>query len=144
MFSIKIKLCIMFIKKSSWVESWTLFWPGQFLSFWFHSVRSSTFTNGRKELYLVVSKSLSLVNAIFTLFIETSSFSTYKLSFTLRRKTQIKMLNRSMIPNQFNSFRPNPGRTEKINWNFYFHTLCYLKRFYEDLEAPQRCVEIKI
>ena len=112
----------MFIKKSR-VESWTLFWPGQFLSFWFHSVRSSTFTNGRKELYLVVSKSLSLVNAIFTLFIETSSFSTYKLSFTLRRKTQIKMLNRSMIPNQFNPFRPNPGRTEKLTEIFIF-TLC--------------------
>ena len=50
-----------------------------------------------------------------------------------------------MIPS-----RPNPGRREKINLNFYFHTsLWCLKRFYEDLkafikpfEAPQRSVKI--
>ena len=34
--------------------------------------------------------------------------------------------------NNFNTSRSNPGRREKIELNFYFHTsLCYLKRFYE-------------
>ena len=33
-----------------------------------------------------------------------------------------------------NPSRPNPGRREKINLNFYFHTsLWCLKRFYEGL-----------
>ena len=33
-----------------------------------------------------------------------------------------------------NTFRPNPGRREKINSNFYFHTsVRCLKRFYEGL-----------
>ena len=37
-------------------------------------------------------------------------------------------------PLDFNSSRPNPGREEKINSNFYFHTfLLCLKRFYEGL-----------
>ena len=47
--------------------------------------------------------------------------------------------------------RSNPGRREKINLNFYFHTsLWCLKMFYESLafikpfEAPQRSVKIKI
>ena len=35
-----------------------------------------------------------------------------------------------------NPFRPNPGRREKINLNFYFHTsLWCLKWFYEDLKG---------
>ena len=34
----------------------------------------------------------------------------------------------------FNSSRPNPGRREKINLNFLFHTPFWcLKRFYEGL-----------
>ena len=34
-----------------------------------------------------------------------------------------------------NPFRPNPGRRENINLNFYFHTsLWCLKWFYEDLK----------
>ena len=46
----------------------------------------------------------------------------------------------------FNPSRSNPGRTEKIKLNFYFHTsLWYLKTFYEGLyEAPQKSVKIKI
>ena len=33
-----------------------------------------------------------------------------------------------------NPLRPNPGRREKTNLNFYFHSsLWYLKRFYEGL-----------
>ena len=52
-----------------------------------------------------------------------------------------------------NPSRLDPGRREKINLNFYFHTsLWCLKRFYEGLlkafikpfEAPQRSVKIKI
>ena len=32
--------------------------------------------------------------------------------------------------------RPNPGQSEKIKLNFYFHTsLWCLKRFYEDLKG---------
>ena len=32
---------------------------------------------------------------------------------------------------RFNPLRPNPGRREKINLNFYFHTSMWrLKRFY--------------
>ena len=35
-----------------------------------------------------------------------------------------------------NASRPNPGRREKINLNFYFHTsLWCLKRFYEGLKG---------
>ena len=35
-----------------------------------------------------------------------------------------------------NPCRPNPGRREKINLNFYFHTsLWCLKRFYEGLKG---------
>ena len=49
-----------------------------------------------------------------------------------------------------NPLRPNPGRREKINLNFYFHTsLWCLKSFYEGLiikpfEAAQRSVKINI
>ena len=35
----------------------------------------------------------------------------------------------------FNPFRPDPGRREKINLNFYFHTLWPLNRFFEDLKG---------
>ena len=36
----------------------------------------------------------------------------------------------------FNPSRPDPGRTEKINLNFYFHTsLWCFKRFYEGLKG---------
>ena len=46
-----------------------------------------------------------------------------------------------------NPSRPDPGRREKVNLNFYFHTsLWWLKRFYEGLkpfEAPQRSVKVK-
>ena len=34
-----------------------------------------------------------------------------------------------------NPFPPDPGRTEKINLNFYFHTLWCLKRFYQVLKG---------
>ena len=52
----------------------------------------------------------------------------------------------------FNPSRPNPGRREKINLNFYIHTsLCCLKRFYggttglhKTFEAPKTSVKIKI
>ena len=51
-----------------------------------------------------------------------------------------------------NSSRPDPGRKEKINLNFYFDTsLRFLRRFNESLkafikpfEAPQRSVKILI
>ena len=53
-----------------------------------------------------------------------------------------------------NPLRPNPGRREKINLNFYFHTsLRCFKRLYEGLkglhktfsvQTPQRSVKIKI
>ena len=51
-----------------------------------------------------------------------------------------------------NSTRTDPGRREKTNLSFYFHTsLRCLKRFYEALkafikpsEAPQRSVKINI
>ena len=52
-----------------------------------------------------------------------------------------------------NPFPTDPGRREKFNLDFYFHTsLWCLKSFYEDLkglhkkpfEAPQRSVKIKI
>ena len=44
-----------------------------------------------------------------------------------------------------NPSRLNPGRREKINLNFYFHTsLWCLKRFYEGPEAPQGSVKIRI
>ena len=46
----------------------------------------------------------------------------------------------------------NPGQSEKIKLNFYFHTLCgaskgfmkVLKAFIKPFEAPQRSVKIKI
>ena len=34
-----------------------------------------------------------------------------------------------------NPSRPDPGRREKINLNFYFHTLWCLKSFYEGLKG---------
>ena len=38
-----------------------------------------------------------------------------------------------------NPFRPDPGRREKINLNFYFHTSLWgLKRFYEGLKSPHK------
>ena len=48
-----------------------------------------------------------------------------------------------------NPSRPNSGRREKINLNFYFLPyLCYLKKtlkvFIKPFEAPQRSVKIKI
>ena len=48
---------------------------------------------------------------------------------------------------EINPSRPDPGRGEKINLNFYFHTfLWFVKRSNEDLtfKAPQRTVKIKI
>ena len=53
----------------------------------------------------------------------------------------------------FNPFSPNPGRREKINLNFSFHTfLCVvpqgfmkaLKAFIKLFEALQRSVKMKI
>ena len=51
-----------------------------------------------------------------------------------------------------NPLRPNPGRREKINLNFYFHTslgasegfMKAFKAFIKPFEAPQRSVKIKI
>ena len=46
-----------------------------------------------------------------------------------------------------NPSRPNPGGREKININFYFHTLVpqkvLLKAFIKHFEAPQRSVILK-
>ena len=37
---------------------------------------------------------------------------------------------------EINPLRPNPGQSEKIKLNFYFHTsLWCLKRFYEGLKG---------
>ena len=48
-----------------------------------------------------------------------------KASFTDEISTRVSIINPS---------RPDPGRREKINLNFYFHTsLWCLKRFYEGL-----------
>ena len=45
----------------------------------------------------------------------------------------------------FNPYRPNPGRREKIELNFYFHTsLWCLKGLHKTFEAPERSVKIKI
>ena len=52
----------------------------------------------------------------------------------------------------FNPYRPDPGRGEKINLNFIFTLLCgaskgfmkTLKAFIKPFEAPQRSVKIKI
>ena len=39
----------------------------------------------------------------------------------------------------FDLFRPNPGRREKINLNFCFHTsLWCLERFYEGLKGLRK------
>ena len=35
----------------------------------------------------------------------------------------------------FNPARPDPGKREKINLNFYFHTLWCFKRFYDGLKG---------
>ena len=43
-----------------------------------------------------------------------------------------------------NPSRPDPGRREKINLNFYFHTSlrCLKKAFERPFEVPQRSVKI--
>ena len=43
-----------------------------------------------------------------------------------------------------NPSRPDPGRREKINLNFYFHTSlwCLKKAFVRPFEVPQRSVKI--
>ena len=54
--------------------------------------------------------------------------------------------------NKLNPSHPNPGRREKINLNFYFHTSLWctkgfinpLKAFIKSFEAPQRSVKIEI
>ena len=45
-----------------------------------------------------------------------------------------------------NPFRPDPGRRDKINFNFYFHTSMkwLIKAFIKPSEAPQRSVKIKL
>ena len=61
-----------------------------------------------------------------------------KLSFylVLIHKWEIFENNYFSISNVINPFHPDPGRREKINLNFYFHTsLWCLKGFYEGLKG---------
>ena len=60
------------------------------------------------------------------------------------------MINSDVVfETQFNPFRPNPWRREKMKLNFYFYDSFWcLERFYEGLkgtfEASQRKAKIKI
>ena len=63
-----------------------------------------------------------------------------------------KNLKGKRLRQHINPLRPDSGRREKINLNFYFHTSCgaskgfmkALKAFIKPFEAPQRSTKIKI
>ena len=67
----------------------------------------------------------------------------WKLCFIVPKK--------SLSLNPINPYRPDPGRREKINLNFYFTIACgdtkgfvkAFKAFKKPFETPQRNVKIK-
>ena len=64
----------------------------------------------------------------FLIFISKEVWSITPTSFSLSQLVYYCTL--------FYPFRPNPGRREKINWNFYFQTLLWcLKRVYKGLKG---------
>ena len=59
---------------------------------------------------------------------------------------QKSLLVRNDYERNINHFRPDLGRREKINGNFYFHTSlwCPLKALIKPFEAPPKRVKIII